>query len=150
MSGVCFFVVAYCVLGYVFLNCFLAILLETFETTDDEKDSIQMAGFKVKVLRVLQRAQSRMMKHVQQAQRKTLEVGSIADGADSEDDAEQEANIASMDMLQEVSKASEVSQIQAPDVKLLFFFEPPTPNLKQPTAPWNLRMYVKVFRENKW
>ncbi len=42
--------------------------------TDDETEAIQMAGFRVKVLRVLKRQQDRLLQNRDKAARKTLEV----------------------------------------------------------------------------
>lgn len=46
MAGVLFFVSAYSTMQYIILNYFTAVILENFETTDDEKTAVQMAAFR--------------------------------------------------------------------------------------------------------
>jgi hypothetical protein len=63
-AAVAFYVVTYCAFMYGFFVLFISILLENFDTTDAEKEDIQRAALRIKVMKVLKGQQQRQIEHL--------------------------------------------------------------------------------------
>ena len=58
LPGLIFFIVFYVVSFYMLYNLFIGVILEEFELTDEEKQGLQLANFRVHVLKELRRRQA--------------------------------------------------------------------------------------------
>jgi len=69
-AAVVFFVMVYFLFMYGLFILFIAILLENFDTTDSEKENIQRAALRIRVMKVLKGQQMRQMLALHQRQDK--------------------------------------------------------------------------------
>eukprot|EP00960_Hanusia_phi_P021087 622665-Hanusia_phi.AAC.1 len=140
LGAAVFFAAVYSFLAYILLNCFIAVIIENFEMTDEEKVSNQLAAYRIKVLNEMHKKQQSSKKRRQLIMQDTSEV-------DQALDAEPVSH--ALDVLNEDFKVK-AYEYEEEEVVIFGCLAPPTPNSSCPEAPRNLRGWARDIYDNKW
>eukprot|EP00961_Rhodomonas_salina_P079994 1075224-Rhodomonas_salina.2 len=111
---------------------------------DEEKEALQLAGYRMRVLNELKRKQLAMRKR-----RSALNVDEATPDVDINDDFTANDNNA-FDVLKGAVGNRQMVTVDHEDQTIFRCLPPPTPNAMQPQASRNLRGWARDLYDNKW